>query len=175
MKNGRIKNICLIAIFISLIIICAQIVIPAPVPITLQLFAIFFALIFLDTKQGALTVGIYLLSGIIGLPVFAGFKGGLGAIFCPTGGFILGFVLIAVACLLGEMLCGKGKRAQIASLIIGLILCYTVGTIWFYFWMGKDSVNLILTVIIPLFAVDIIKLILAVFISKRLKKIKGTG
>lgn len=169
MKNKTARNITLIAIFTALTVICAQLVIPAPLPVTLQLFALFLALLFLGAKMGLITVVIYVLTGILGIPVFAGFNSGLGAIFCPTGGFILGFVVMAVTCFCGEIILGKGRGVKILSLVAGLILCYITGIIWFYSYMGEDSAKVILTGIVPLLFIDILKLIMAVFVSKRLK------
>ena len=76
MRNSKLTDMILIGLFAALIAVCAQIQIPAAVPFTLQTFAIFLAVGLLGGKRGTVSVVIYILLGMVGLPVFAGFKGG---------------------------------------------------------------------------------------------------
>ena len=91
----RTLDIVYIAVCAALMAVCSWIQIPTVVPFTLQTFAVFFAVYFLGGKKGTLAVFIYILLGMVGLPVFAGFKGGFGALFGMTGGYIMGFILQA--------------------------------------------------------------------------------
>lgn len=93
----KVRDLCFIGIFTAVIAIFAQISIPMPfgVPITLQTLVIPLAGIILGAKKGALSALVYILLGAVGIPVFAGFRGGLGIVFGPTGGFILSFPLMA--------------------------------------------------------------------------------
>ena len=90
-----VRELCATALGAALMTICAWISIPAQVPFTLQTFAVFFVTALLGLKCGTLSVIVYLLLGAVGLPVFAGFKGGLGSLMGVTGGYLLGFVFSA--------------------------------------------------------------------------------
>ena len=92
----RTADMAYIALFAVLMAVCAWISIPFAVPFTLQTFAVFAALAILGGRRGTLSVVVYLLLGAVGLPVFAGFKGGLAALLGTTGGYILGFLLTAL-------------------------------------------------------------------------------
>ena len=89
---NKTRDLAYIAICTSLICISAWITIPGTVPFTLQTFAIFFTLGLLGAKRGMLSILIYILIGMIGLPVFSSFNSGLGVIAGPTGGYIIGFI-----------------------------------------------------------------------------------
>ena len=92
----KTKDIVFIGIFAALMAICSWISIPTTVPFTLQTFAVFMAVGVLGGKRGTLSVLVYILLGAIGVPVFAGFAGGLGILTGSTGGYILGFLFSAL-------------------------------------------------------------------------------
>ena len=85
-----------IGLFAVVIAICSWISIPTVVPFTLQTFAVFLAVAVLGGKRGTLAVIVYVLLGAVGLPVFSGFKGGIGVLLNTTGGYIIGFVFSAL-------------------------------------------------------------------------------
>ena len=93
-----VRELCATALGAALMTICAWISIPAQVPFTLQTFAVFFVTALLGLKCGTLSVIVYLLLGAVGLPVFAGFKGGLGSLMGVTGGYLLGFCVLGAGC-----------------------------------------------------------------------------
>ena len=93
MSNRKIKDIVLISLFSAIIVICSLITIPSVIPFTLQTFALFTIIGILGTKKAFLSVLLYLLLGAVGLPVFSGFRGGIGHLFGVTGGYLLGFLL----------------------------------------------------------------------------------
>ena len=94
-KKLQTADMMYIALSAALITVCAWISIPAAVPFTLQTFAVCMTAGLLGLKRGTLTIIVYLLMGAVGLPVFTGFRGGLGAIFGTTGGYLAGFILTA--------------------------------------------------------------------------------
>ena len=96
------KDIVEIALMAVIITICSWIAIPLTVSFTLQTFAIYFALKVSGGKKGLIAIILYILLGIIGVPVFTGFKAGLSAIAGPTGGYIIGFIFIGVLYLIFE-------------------------------------------------------------------------
>lgn len=141
MKNYGYPNISMTvycALFTALIIVGGYINIPipiGPVPIVIADFFVMLAGLFLGFKYAFISVSLYLALGLIGLPVFAGGTSGLAVIFGPTGGFIIGYVLM-VACI--GFITTKIK-VTIVSLVIALalgnILLYLVGVPWLKFIM----------------------------------------
>ena len=109
-KSKRFKtiDIAYIGIFAALIAVCSWISIPLAVPVTLQTMAVCITAGLLGTKKSVLTVVVYILLGLIGVPVFAGFSSGVGVLFGMTGGYIIGFIFTAL--IVGIMLKVLGKR-----------------------------------------------------------------
>lgn len=173
---GQIKRLTLIAIMAALICVCSWITVPFyVVPFTMQTFAVFCALLLLGGKDGLAAVGLYLLMGAVGLPVFSGFSGGVGHILGPTGGYIVGFLFTGLAYLLCEPLIRKKRLWRIPALVIGLLLCYLVGTLWFTvvfslrgtaydFWAALSLC------VLPYILPDILKLLLAMFLCDAVNK-----
>lgn len=168
-------DLTLCGIFAAVLAICSWIQIPGPVPFTLQTFGIFAALGLLGGKRGTIAICVYLLLGAFGVPVFAGFKGGLGALFGATGGYLLGFLLSGLCIWLAEKFLGDSLRVFIPAMIFGLLLCYAFGTAWFVVVYTKSngaiSVGKALALcVIPFLPFDAIKLALAVVVRQALKK-----
>ena len=90
------RDLCFCAIGAALIAVCAWISIPADVPFTLQTFAIFTVCGLLGGRRGTVSVLVYLLLGAVGAPVFAGFRGGFASLIGTTGGYLVGFILLAL-------------------------------------------------------------------------------
>ena len=128
-----------IAVFAVLIAICSWISIPTTVPFTLQTFAVFLAVGVLGGKRGSLSVLIYILLGAVGIPVFAGFSGGFGVLLGQTGGYIVGFLFSALLMWLMEALLGKKTWVLGLSMVLGLIVCYAIGTVWFMVVYARNS------------------------------------
>ena len=129
--RSKTYDIVYIAVFAVIMAICSWISIPAAVPFTLQTFGVFIAVGILGGKRGTLSVLVFILLGAIGVPVFAGFSGGIGVLAGTTGGYIIGFLFSALVMRAMEKLPGKKAVMQIVSMIVGLIVCYAFGTAWF--------------------------------------------
>ena len=174
-KGLSTTDLAYISICTVLIIICSWISIPTAVPFTMQTFAVFCSLNLLGGKKGTIAVLVYLLIGAAGVPVFSGFKSGYTIIIGPTGGYMLGFIFMGLIFTLGETL-SKGKlKIRIAAMIIGLIVCYAFGTAWFMTVYtnntGAIGLGTALTLcVIPFIIPDICKMILAIFLSEKLRK-----
>jgi biotin transport system substrate-specific component len=130
------RDMCHISLFVAIITVCAQIVIPQPggVPFTLQVWAISLAGLVLGVKKGIITALVYVLLGVVGAPVFASFSGGFGVIMRPTGGFILSFPIVALLAGLGEH--KGGLLLMILGLAAGCIFNWVVGLFWFNWITG---------------------------------------
>ena len=174
--RNKTLDMVYIALFAVLIAICSWISIPTSIPFTLQTFGIFVTVGVLGGKRGSFAVFIYLLLGAIGVPVFAGFTGGMGIILGNTGGYIIGFLASALIMWLMEKLLGKKTWVLALSMVLGLIACYAIGTAWFIIAYAKNtgSIGLVTALgwcVIPFIIPDIIKIVLALIVSNRVSKL----
>ena len=175
MKNSKTRDLVLVALFAALIAVCSWISIPAPVPFTLQTMAVFLAVGLLGGKLGTLCVLVYILLGAVGLPVFAGFKGGIGALLGTTGGYILGFLFSALLMWAMEKWVGKKNWVLLVSMIRGLLVCYAFGTVWFrtvyLSATGPVTWSAVLGwCVIPFLVPDAVKIAIAWLLTPRLRK-----
>jgi biotin transport system substrate-specific component len=165
-----------IAIFAVLMAVCSWISIPTVVPFTLQTFGVFMAVCMLGGKRGTISVLVYILLGAIGIPVFAGMKGGFGVILGSTGGYIVGFIFSALVMWAFEKIpVGSKHVIRILSMIVALVVCYAFGTAWFMvvYSHGTGAVGLGTVLgwcVIPFIIPDVIKIALAYLLSTRLSK-----
>ena len=173
MTAGKIKiyDIVLIALMTAVTVVCSLICIPfGAVPVTLQTFAVCVCSGLLGWKKGTLCVLLYLLLGVVGLPVFSGFQGGAGVLLGATGGFALGFVPMS---LVAGVISEKSERktaALFAAYFSGTAVCYVVGALWYAFVYSGGSIGVAdaLTVCIAPFIIpDAVKIVLAVFVTRR--------
>ncbi len=181
--RNLIYDIVYISIFSSFIVLCSLISIPAVIPFSLQTFAIFVISLLLGLKYAVSSIIIYILLGIVGLPVFSGFNGGISAIAGPTGGYIIGFVFIPIAIwffsrISTKALC-ESNAYKIVMMSAGLLFCYSFGAVWFsisYLLNGNNTsfFTIIKYCILPFIIPDCAKMLLAVFVTKRLSKIIRT-
>ncbi|MBR0208960.1 MAG: biotin transporter BioY [Oscillospiraceae bacterium] len=171
MKHSfSIRDMIYVSLMAVVIALCSWLSVPSVVPFTMQTFAVFCALLLLGGKRGFFAVGLYILLGVFGLPVFSGFRGGLGVLLGPTGGYILGFLLAALLYWLGEK-----KLHSLLLLILGLLLCYLFGTLWFVYVYSADGKELgfgaaLGLCVVPYLIPDAIKLLLAFVLARRVKK-----
>ena len=158
----KIRDLTRIAFFTEIIIICSYIMIPFAVPFTLQTLGIFVSVLVLGKNKGTLAVFIYILVGIVGIPVFSGMKGGIGILLSSTGGYIMGFLLCSF---LTGMVFEKTNKAFL-SCVIGLLGLYTAGSLWFYIVNPVSPLGIISTCVLPFIIPDILKISL-IFLFRR--------
>lgn len=174
--NSKVLDLVYIAIGAALIAICSWISIPTAVPFTLQTFAVFFVLLALGGERGTLATLVYVLLGAVGVPVFAGFSGGIGILLGSTGGYIIGFLFTGLIYILFTKFFKKNIVIKIVALVLGLAVCYAFGTAWFmHVYMQSNGEVELLTVlgwcVFPFIIPDLLKLALAVVISKRIEPV----
>lgn len=174
-----IRKMVVAALVSVLIMICSWITIPGPVvPFTLQTFAIALAWKLMGGLRGTLAVTIYILLGIIGVPVFAGFGGGVGTLIGPSGGYIIGFlpggIIYAVY---QRTIWPQVKHKKIGDLVIfgiGMVVCYFMGFTWFVNYYLQDSSmsfwRVFLYTIVPFIIPDAIKIYLGWKVGGMLNK-----
>ncbi len=176
-KSAPLKaaDIAVVAICTALITVCSWISIPTAVPFTLQTFAVFTAAGIFGMKRASLSVVVYILLAAIGIPVLSGMKGGVDKIVGSTGGYILGFLLIAVIVGFASDRFGRKPLPLTAAMVIGLLLCYAFGTAWFMLVYARTSGPVGLGTVLgwcvfPFIIPDCVKIAFAVVISDRVGK-----
>ena len=167
-----IKRLTLTASLAAIIAVLSLLYIPAyPTPFTLQLFAVYFSLYLGGGAIGTLAVFIYIAIGCLGLPVFSGFRGGVGALFDATGGFIIGFLLLALV-YWALTSCIKLKKAKLVASLISLATLYAAGVVWYtvVYLDGQGFLGAVLVTVLPFVLPDLLKMYLAYLLAKRLKE-----
>lgn len=174
--HHKIQSMAYIALFAVLTAICSWISIPTMIPFTLQTFAVFLAVGVLGGKRGTLAVVVYILLGAVGVPVFAGFQGGLGILLGNTGGYIIGFLFTALLMWGMEVLLGRKLWVLAVSMVLGLIVCYAFGTAWFMVVYARNTAAVGLATalgwcVIPYIIPDLVKIALALALTRTLRKV----
>lgn len=173
MDNLRAKPIyklTLSAMFTALITLCSWISVPTEVPFTLQTMGVFLAAGLLEWKYSILSVTVYLLLGLVGVPVYAGFTSGAGILFGITGGYFMGFIFTALVIGLITKKFGKSFVVLVVSIVLGLGVCYAFGTLWFMFSTGSDVVSALMLCVVPYLLFDGVKIAVSVILVNRLDK-----
>jgi len=168
------RNIALSSILAALISVTSGITIPiGPVPITLQVFFILLILSLAGPKYGTISVLIYILLGASGIPVFAGYNGGIAILLGPTGGYLFGF---AVAVFVGGTIAGKRKKDKqmervcvSLGMLAAISIIYLIGFIWLKFSLGITFKDAFTIGVLPFIAIDIIKMVFVFPIALRLR------
>jgi biotin transport system substrate-specific component len=186
-KNGEIdvkktaREVCYIALFVGVMTVCSWFALfVGSVPVTFQTFGICLTAGLLGGKRGFIAVAAYIALGLCGVPVFAGFTGGIAKLATPTGGYILGFLfaapIIGVASDRNRLSQTKKSGWRLAIFcIIGLLVCYVVGMAWFILFMvhTADGVSVsaaFLTCVGPYVPFDFLKIGVAVPLVLKVKK-----
>ena len=168
MKNKIIKQLVVDAMLIALLVVSSFISIPInQVPYTLQTLVVFIVLRLVDIKNSIIIFLIYLIMGLIGLPVFSGFSSGI----TPTLGFIIGFIISPFIYLIFNKII-KIKNTNINTfikLLISLIIINISGCIFYMLIMNIDFISSFIITILPYILFDILKIIIAMIISNRIK------
>lgn len=136
MNRVSVKNLTAIAVAAAVVAVLSQISIPTPlgVVMTLQTFVVPLVGVLLGWKRGAIALVVYLLLGAVGAPVFAEFSGGFHCFVGPTGGFLVGFPIMAMLAGFGAR---KGGLKRAMWLICGVVVDYTLGVAVFMLVTGS--------------------------------------
>ena len=177
MKNTKftLRDMALCALCAALTAVCAWISIPVlEIAFTMQTFAVFVTLGLLGGKRGTISVLVYLLLGLVGLPVFSGFRA-TEALVGVTGGYIVGFLASALVYWLITAVLGEKMWTQLLGMVAGLVVCYAFGSIWFYilYLNGGNTMSfavILAKCVIPFIIPDAAKIALALLLTRRLKK-----
>lgn len=173
-RRMSVQSMVLTAFFAALTAVLAQIQLPlGPVPFNLAVLGAFLAGMLLTPGWAAASMGVYLALGACGIPVFAGFQGGPAALFGKTGGYAVGYLFIAAFTALAVKHSGR-TAAVLASMLAGLLACYTLGTLWFMTITGADLASALGWCVLPFILPDLCKagcaFLLGRAVNARLKK-----
>ena len=175
-KKMSVKTIAVIGVLTAVTCILAPLSIPiGDVPISLTNLVIYFGLYILGTRRETVSYIVYLLIGLVGVPVFSGFTAGPAKMFGPTGGYLIGFIPMAV--IAGIFIEKSGRKLVLGmiGMILGTAVCYIFGTVWFVLVM-KTSVQAALTMCVyPFIVFDIIKMVLAAMDRTADSRTSGAG
>ena len=167
----KTKQMVLIALMTSVTCVLGPLSIPlpfSPVPISLTNFAIFLAIFVLGMKSGTISFIIYLLLGAVGVPVFSSFRGGFQVLAGPTGGYLIGFIFLAL--IMGFALDHFDRKLvpTIIGMIIGMAVCYAFGTVWLAKLLSLSFKEGLMMGVIPYLPGDAAKIIIAAIVGPKL-------
>lgn len=167
----KTKQMVLIALMTAVTCVLGPLSIPlpfSPVPISLTNFAIFLAIFVLGMKNGTISFIIYLLLGAVGVPVFSSFRGGFQVLAGPTGGYLIGFIFLAL--IMGFALDHFDRKLvpTIIGMIIGMAVCYAFGTVWLAKLLSLSFKEGLMMGVIPYLPGDAAKIIIAAIVGPKL-------
>ncbi len=141
----------------------------SPVPISLSILAIFAAVYAVGMKYGVVSTLLYIMLGLVGLPVFSSFSGGAGKLLGPTGGYIIGYVFTAL--IAGAFIDRfENRRAlQIVGMALGVFVCYVFGTAWLAYQGGMSFSAALVAGVIPFIPADCVKIAIAAAFGPKLR------
>lgn len=169
-----VKEITLVGMCAALMAIFSQLSIPLPfttVPLTLQIFGVVIIAIILEHKLGTLSMIIWTLVGAIGLPVFAGFSGGFSVIAGPTGGYIIGFIVMAF--IVGYAASKDNKIILFVGVYLGQAVQYTFGVVQMKIVLGLGVQEALVAGLYPFIAKGVIEIAVAAVVALTIKKSLG--
>lgn len=170
-QTNRTKFLTLTGLMTAVICILGPFSLPipgSPVPITLTNFALYTAVYVLGMKAGTISCLLYLCLGAVGLPIFSSFSGGLGKLAGPTGGYLIGFLFLALIQGLFMHLFPEKNTAAVIGMILGTAVCYFFGTVWLAWQMHLSFGAALVAGVIPYLPGDGIKIIIAALIGPKL-------
>lgn len=155
--------ICVIAPF--------SITIPfSPVPLSLGTLAIYFVISVLGMKRGVISVLLYLLLGFVGIPVFSNFTGGIGKVLGPTGGYLMGYLFLALICGFFIDRWPGSFFLRFTGMILGTAVCYLFGTLWLSYQASMSFTQALFSSVVPFLPGDFVKLLIGLLVGQQLRK-----
>ncbi len=179
-KYSKTTYLVLCGLFAAVTAIGSFVSVPlgfTPVPVNLATMAVFLTGGLLGAKYGTISEVVYVLIGAVGVPVFAGFRGGISVLAGPTGGYIIGYIMAAL--IIGLILdkwfrsenrsTGRTYAVLALAMIAGLAACYLLGTLWFIVSTGTGVWASLTACVFPFLIGDAVKIIAAIILVKKLR------
>ena len=171
--QGRTKEMVLVALMAAVICDIAPIslLLPiSPIPISMATLAIYITVYVLGMKQGTISCLIYLFIGLAGLPVFSSFTGGAGKLFGSTGGYLIGYIFMAlISGFFIEKYSAKLWK-HLVGMLLGTLVCYLFGTIWLTYQANMDFYAALWAGVIPFIPSDLVKMGIALGVGPAVRK-----
>ncbi|MDR0817156.1 MAG: biotin transporter BioY [Clostridiales Family XIII bacterium] len=173
-KRFDLRKMTVIALMAAVMCIVGPFSIPLPVtlvPISFTFVIIFLSVYILGLKSGTLSVLIYLLLGLVGLPVFSGFTGGAAKFAGPTGGYLIGYIFLAIICGLFADRFNGNRWLYLVGMIIGVAVCYTFGTAWLAVQANLTFGAALAAGVLPFLIGDALKMALITAVAPQIRKL----
>ena len=168
------QDITVMALLTALLCISSYIIIPLPftaVSLTAQTLVVNMIGLLMRPKKAGTIVGVWIVLGAVGLPVFSGGIGGLGKLLGPTGGYIIGAVVVAVLISLLKGKNGNIIRYAVVAIVVGMPVLYLLGMSWMMISAGMDWRAALVSSVLPFIPLDIAKCIAATIVVKPLERV----
>lgn len=172
-SSTKVKQMAIIGLMTAVVCVIAPFslhISVSPVPISLGSMAVYFAVTVLGMKRGTVSVVLYILLGLAGLPVFADFSGGAAKLFGPTGGYIVGYIFLALIFGFFVEHWKNHLGMNIVGAVLGTLVLYLFGTVWLAIQLNLGFVAALWAGVIPYIPGDIVKLIIAMAVGMQLRK-----
>ena len=172
-KKISVSEMALIAVMAAVTCIMGPLSIPIPfsvVPISLTNLAVYLAIYVLGCRRGTLSYLVYLLLGLVGVPVFSGFSGGVGKLFGPTGGYLLGFIFMALICgwAIDHFSCKLVP--SFIGMLLGTVVCYAFGTAWLAYQANLTFMAALAAGVLPFIPGDLAKMVIAAVVGPQIRR-----
>ena len=160
-RDRKIYYLTMTALMAAITCVLSPIALPVgPIPVTLCTLVIYLSQYLLGWKRGTMSCLVYLLLGIMGAPVFAGFAGGFGKLLGPTGGYIAGYLAVAVVTGLAVEKF-RSRCVHLLGMVLGTALCYLLGTAWYCLVTDSGVVSAMVLCVFPFIPGDLVKIAVA--------------
>lgn len=172
-NSAKIREMTLAAVAAAIICICAPWKIPVgPIPITLATFAVYFVSAVLGWRRGTVATAVYVMLGTVGLPVFSGFMGGIHIVTGVTGGYIIGYIPLA---LITGLFSGAKRHWLMMPLgmILGTAALYVFGTAWYCIAAKSAVLPAVSMCVLPFIPLDLVKIVAATLLAAGVKPAIG--
>lgn len=170
--TSAVYKITFVAMCVAFLTLCSWISIPFFVNVTFQIFAVFLISSISTPVISLLGVTSYILLGLIGVPVFSGFKNGISAFTGASGGFLIGFVISALMISLFSRHYFEKRSLHIVIMLISLLTCYLCGVLWYIFVynysVSVPLVDSLIICVLPFVIPDILKILLVLIVYRKL-------
>jgi len=161
----KTHQMALVALMAAILCIVGPLTVPVgPVPVSILPVVLYFVIYVLGMWRAVASCMVYICIGLIGLPVFAGYTGGPAVLLGPTGGYVIGYLLLT--------LCSgffiekfSNKRWHLLGMVLGLLLCYLLGTLWLKMTAQLSIKQALLTGVAPFAIFDMIKICIVLFVG----------
>jgi len=170
------KDMAETAVMAALLCVLGPFSIPlGPVPLSLATLGVMLSVYILGTGKGTIACLIYLVMGAIGLPVFSGFSGGFAKIAGPTGGYLIGYIFLALiaGCFIQRF--NDKIWMQFLGMCLGTAVLYAIGTVWLARVTGMSFSEALAAGVIPFVAGDLVKIVVSIFLGRAVKKRLPSG